>query len=286
MSLLRLCLLAAPALAGALALPPLGTAVYVVPSVNPLNQALRHCNYVASFDGIEAGSDDFRFTLVAALNGAPAPAFSLRSVNFPEQHLTYKSSGLPAGSRVGIEAVGADVATASWALAAAAGAADGAVTLTSLSQRPALAGARLTRATNASGPCNAGRNHDARLEAAGAGGAAAQAFVLQTHQPSPGPSPSPAPAPAPVPAQVAIDASASKAQVNPAVLGCHMDPGSPARGPQRVARQPSHAHPPLPPPPTPPSKALETTPWPGPPRSSTARAFRPMSQPRSLPGTT
>ena len=219
MLLLWLCL-AAPALA---ALPPLGSSIYLVPSTNPLNHALRHCDYIASFDEPEQGNNDFRFTLVAALNGAPAPAYSLQSVNFPEQHLTYKPTGVPAGSRVGIAAAGADPATASWALAPT-GAASGAVTLTTLSQLPSLAGLRLTQATNASGPCNAGRNHDARLEAAVAG-SPAQAFVLQTTQPSPGPSPSPAPVPPPVPAQVSIDASAPVAQINPALLGCHMDPG-------------------------------------------------------------
>jgi hypothetical protein len=213
-----LCLLAVPSALAAVAPPPLGSTVFIVPSANPFNQALRHCNYYASFDAYEEGSDDFRFTLVPALNSAPAPAFSLRSVNFPEQHLTYKASGLPAGSRVGIEAAGADPATASWTLAAT-GAGNGAVTLTTLSQRPALVGALLTKATNASGPCNAGRNHDARLEAAGAGGAAAQAFVLQTTAPSPGPSPSPAPAPAPVPALVQIDASRPVATISEAVLG-------------------------------------------------------------------
>lgn len=212
MLILLLGLIALPA---TLALPPLGSEVFIVPAKNALNQALRHCNYVASFDGVEAGSDDFRFTLIAALNGAPGVSF--RSVNFPAQYLTYKNTGLPVGSRVGI-AASADVATASWTVTPT-GSADGAVMLTTQSTLPGLVGRRLTLANNASGPCNNGRNHDARLEAAQGGSSSAQSFIVQTQQPTPGPSPSPAPAPVPVPATITIDATTSDHTIPAAIRG-------------------------------------------------------------------
>ena len=64
-------------------LPPLGTVVSVSLAADPSAVALRHCSFSASFMPAELGDDDFRFTLVAALNGAPLPAVSLRSTNFP-----------------------------------------------------------------------------------------------------------------------------------------------------------------------------------------------------------
>ena len=205
------------------ALPPLNTPVFILPAGrNPNLQALRHCNYAASFDPYEGGSDDFSFTLVAALDHAPLPAASFRSVNFPTMYLTHSTVHPPAG-RVGIT-VQPNVDTASFDLTPSP---DGSsFIITTRSADPALHGRRLTVSANASGPCNtnARQKPDAVLSPP-AGGALSQDFVITGVTPSPGPSPSPAPAPPPVPATIAVDASSIDHAVAEAVLGCHMDPG-------------------------------------------------------------
>jgi hypothetical protein len=168
------------------------------------------------------GNLDFAFTLVAALDGAPLPAASFRSTNYPDHYLTQVADHPPAG-RVGI-AAHPDAATASFDIVPSAD--GGNVTLATRSAAPALKGALLAIGDAASGPCNTqrGREPDAVLAAPGGAGGK-HAFVLSTAAPKPGPSPSPAPAPPPVPAAVAVDASAVDHAIAEAVLGCHMDPG-------------------------------------------------------------
>ena len=68
------------------ALPPVGSVVGFEPVTLPAF-GLRHCDYVASVCPIEGGNDDFRFKIVAALSGAPAPSYSLQSTNFVEMYL-------------------------------------------------------------------------------------------------------------------------------------------------------------------------------------------------------
>ena len=155
------------------ALPPLGTVVYISPSTSKLDQAIRHCNYFASFDPFEGGNDDFSFRLVAALNGAPAPAYSFQSVNFPTMYVSYKATGLPSGMRVGIEE-SPDKNTASWAVAPTGAS----YTLTTLSQVPSLAGKVLSVAGTHSGPCNNEREKPDAVLLTAASGSPSQAFAI------------------------------------------------------------------------------------------------------------
>jgi hypothetical protein len=171
-------------------------------------QALRHCDFVASFMPYESNNQDFAFTLVAALDGAPLPAASIRSTNYPDHYLTLanRTSG-----RAGI-AAHPDASTASFDLLPSA---DGSnVTLKTRATAPGVKGTMLAIGKAASGPCNKGaRQPDAVLAAAGP-----HAFVLAAKAPTPGPSPSPAPVPPPVPAAVAVDASVVDHAINEAVL--------------------------------------------------------------------
>lgn len=203
------------------ALPPLGTIITIAPATNPNTVALRHCDYDGAFMPVEPTNDDFLFTIVPALSGAPLPAVSFRSTNFPAQHLTLKHAAPPVGSRIGIAAVApADAAEASWTVTTT-GAPDGSVTLAPLA--PALVGSRLTFAATNSGPCNAARpSGDATLAAAG--DAPRQALLLGK-APTPGPTPSPAPAPSPIPVALTVDARAIDHVIPREFKSCHFDPG-------------------------------------------------------------
>lgn len=206
------------------ALPPLNSIVFITPSgKNTRDQSLRHCSFSASFDPYDGGNDDFAFTLIDALNGAPN-AVSFRSVNYPAQYLSLKADGLPSGFRIGIVAT-PDVSTASWT-ATSTGKADGGMTLTTLSTTPGLSGRMLTISTNSSGPCNLSpQKPDAVLSPPKAGqDAASQSFLIGA-RPSPGPSPSPPPPPPMVPATISVDATSVDHVLNPAHNGCHVDVG-------------------------------------------------------------
>lgn len=234
---------AAQAASGASAaetLPPLGSVIYVLPAgPNGYLQALRHCDFVASFMPYDSGNEDFAFTLVAALDGAPLPAASIRSTNYPDHYLTLASR---ASGRAGIAAQ-PDASTASFDLVPSA---DGSnVTLKTRATAPGVKGTMLAIGTAASGPCNKGsRQPDAVFAAAGP-----HAFVLATKAPTPGPSPSPAPVPPPVPAAVAVDASAVDHTINEAVLVSfsaqppRKDPSARARAPKLTSSTHTHTHP-------------------------------------------
>ena len=200
-----------------MALPPLGTIVFISPSTSKLDQAIRHCNYFASFDPYEGGNDDFSFRLVAALNNAPAPSYSFQSVNFPSMYLSFKPTGLPSGMRVGIEE-SPDKNTASWTVAPTGASY---FSLTTLSQVPSLAGKVLSVAGTHSGPCNNEREKPDAVLLTAASGSPSQAFAIGA-PPSPAPSPPPPPPPPVMPATVSIDASKVDHALNPRLIGCHM----------------------------------------------------------------
>lgn len=61
--------------------PPLNTTVNLVPVIQP-GLSFRHCDAQGFITPTDA-NPDHDFVLVAALNGAPAPAISFQSVNFP-----------------------------------------------------------------------------------------------------------------------------------------------------------------------------------------------------------
>lgn len=246
------------------ALPPLNSIVFITPSgKNTRDQSLRHCSFSASFDPYDGGNDDFAFTLIEALNGAPN-AVSFRSVNYPAQYLSLKTDGISAGFRIGIVAT-PDVSTASWT-ATSTGKADGGMTLTTLSTTPGLSGRMLTISTNSSGPCNLSPQKPDAVLSPPKQDAASQSFLIGA-RPSPGPSPSPPPPPPMVPATISVDATSVDHILNPAHNGCHVDVGFGACAapislhfPPAKFPPPSHSHPPSPPTP----KHQLTTLWLGP----------------------
>eukprot|EP00047_Mylnosiga_fluctuans_P024921 m.176110 g.176110 ORF g.176110 m.176110 type:complete len:817 (+) comp9956_c0_seq3:6-2456(+) len=100
-------------LACARAAAPLGpVAGYIFPLSN-LQLGLRHCNYVCSATPKEPGVQDFGWVIVPALSGAPDPAVSFQSVNYPTYYLTIADQATGA---VGI-AENPDKYDASWTLA-------------------------------------------------------------------------------------------------------------------------------------------------------------------------
>ena len=166
---------------------------------------MRHCNYVASFDAIEDGNDDFHFTLVAALNGAPLPAVSLRSVNFDTQYVVPIK-----GTDIGI-LESPNVDDASWSVVPALSGNVNASSLKSLSKAPASAGLYLSWSTAHNAPC--GGDGDATLTT-GTDAARSSFFI--------GSPPPPPPAP---PATVHVNVGTVTHVVNPLFMGCHIDPG-------------------------------------------------------------
>ena len=85
-------------------LPPLNSMVSII-NVADTRIQFRHCSYQGSMVVRDDGElqDDFNFHLVAALNGAPLPAASLQSVNFPAMYIALTGiDGQP--QRVGIAA--------------------------------------------------------------------------------------------------------------------------------------------------------------------------------------
>lgn len=206
-----------------LTLPPLNSIVYIAPALNPLAISFRHCDYFGSFMPVEASNLDFRFRIVAALNGAPLPAVSFQSTNFATQYLTFKPLGDPLGERAGISVVApADVDTASWTIAAT-GQPDGSVTLQTLSKAPALKDKLLTLGAANHGPCNV-RAPSGDAIFAVRGDAARQALLLGA-MPTPPPTPSPQPAPSSVPVALTVDARAVDHVIRKELRGCHFDPG-------------------------------------------------------------
>lgn len=79
------------------ALPPLGTTLSLRPAHLP-TFSFRHCDAQAYITPAADGSDDHRFTLVAALSGQPG-AVSFRSVNFPTYYIAPMPGG---GGRLGV----------------------------------------------------------------------------------------------------------------------------------------------------------------------------------------
>jgi hypothetical protein len=78
--------------------PPLNEQTTLEPTSDP-TVGLRHCTYVCSVDRPDS-SDDFHFTLVAALNGDSAPGVvSVQSVNYPDHYLSPIAGS---GGKVGI----------------------------------------------------------------------------------------------------------------------------------------------------------------------------------------
>ena len=99
----RAALLASALAASSAALPPpMGTVVSFEPHALS-SVALRHCDYVASFTP-DDGSDDFRFKVVPALNGAPSPGASLQSINYPNMHFGPTGKGLALGISASLDA--------------------------------------------------------------------------------------------------------------------------------------------------------------------------------------
>jgi hypothetical protein len=145
------------------------------------------------------------FKVVPARNGAPLPALSFQSSNFPDMYLSPTGQG----AALGIVA-GGNKDDASWTWAA--GLSDpSATSLVSLSTNPSFAGKYVTFATTNTAPCNyVAPDGDAVLSA----GADAAASTLNVVVPPP---------PPPAPAVVGVDASAVDHVIPPRFLGCHME---------------------------------------------------------------
>jgi hypothetical protein len=199
-------LFCACAAAAALPIPPFGAIVTATLYKNP-SVALRHCNYVASFTPND-GSDDFRFKLVPARNGAPAPAASLQSVNFPTMYFAPTGKGLA----LGISAT-ASAGDASFTIAPGAANATAAFSLVSLSATPAFAGKFVTWSPANAAPCHYAPPAGDAVLAAATDAAASTVYL--------GAPPPPPPLP---PATVNVTAVVTH-RVNPLFNGCHIDPG-------------------------------------------------------------
>ena len=167
LSLLALCA-ASTAAAAAAAPPPFNSVVSLISYANPA-LAFRHCNYVASFHAADPSTpDDFNFKVIPARNGAPLPAVSLQSVNFPSMFIAPTGKGLALGI-----VDNADADDSSWAVRAGLAGGANASSLASLSKNAAFAGLYLTYGATLSAPCRyAAPNFDAVLDA-GSGAAAA-----------------------------------------------------------------------------------------------------------------
>ena len=193
--------------------PPFGAIVTATLYKNPA-VALRHCNYVASFTPND-GSDDFRFKIVPARNGAPAPAASLQSVNFPSMYFAPTGAGLA----LGISAT-ASAGDASFTIAPGAANATAAFSLVSLSATPAFAGKYVTWSPANAAPCHYAPPAGDAVLAAATDAAASTVYL--------GAPPPPPPLP---PATVNVTAVATH-RVSPLFNGCHvrLRRTTPARG--------------------------------------------------------
>ena len=124
--------------------PVLGIKVNLVPVLQP-SLSFRHCDGQGFVTPTQT-NPDHDFILVAALNGASAPALSFQSVNFPTHYIAPVTDAEP--GRVGIVQA-PPPNSASWLPATAAG---GSVTLASLA--PARAAAPfLAPGSNLTGSC-------------------------------------------------------------------------------------------------------------------------------------
>lgn len=97
-------------------LPPLGTIVNLVPATMPL-YGFRHCYSQAYVTPLSRKDNDFRFRLVAGLNGAPG-AVSFESVNYNTSYIAQVSTAEP--GRLGIVPT-PDPVEASWVASPAPG---------------------------------------------------------------------------------------------------------------------------------------------------------------------
>jgi len=164
---------------------------------------------VASFCAPNARGDDFNFVVVAARNGAPFPAASLQSVNFPSRFLAPTGAGLALG--IPQEATADDASfTFAPGLANAS-----ALSLAALSKNPAFAGLYVAFGAARKAPCKfAAPAADAVLARGDSDAAAATLLAVAAPPPPP-----------PVPIAVDIDARAVDHVIPAAFRGCHMDPG-------------------------------------------------------------
>lgn len=205
-----LVLLAAAGCARSQDIPSMGPLEGIYP-VSNAQLGLRHCNYHCSATPVEAGVDDFRFTLVPALNGFPLPAGSFQSKNYP----TYYLSLINGSVLVGIVET-PEVNDASWTFAAGLSPPPANVSnsfsLKSLSIGP-LASLYLTLNTSNNNPCAYTAPSGDVIVAAASTSPQAATWLFG--------------APPPLsPALVTVD---GRKVVNPAVnkrwMGCHSDYG-------------------------------------------------------------
>jgi hypothetical protein len=195
----------------ALAAPPpaLNSVVSITSFADP-SLSFRHCNYVASFHVADPSEpDDFQFKVVPARSGAPLPAISLQSINFPSMFIAPTGKG----NAIGI-VENADTDDASWNVVAGLAGPANTSSIVSLSKNAAFAGLFITYGTTRNAPCAySAPNFDAVLDA-GTVAAASTVYLM-----------APPPPPPPPPTLVTIDASAIDHVLPDRFLGCHMDPG-------------------------------------------------------------
>jgi hypothetical protein len=192
--------------------PPLGPLAQFQPLADP-TLGFRHCSFQGSFCPDEPDNEDFQFSLVAGLSGAPN-TYSIQSVNFPDHYvgLFNKTSGLCGVLTVG-DAGGADDLT--WQLMAPLvpppGGMTGVVSLISLTTVPAWAGKYLTLAKTNTAICHYGAPAGDAVLAPPSG--AASTFHLGPAGPKP-------------PAAITVDGAAVvNAAVSRRIMGCHHDYG-------------------------------------------------------------